>query len=55
MRFEIFKTKEWRFRIVARNGKILAQSEGYKRKQDCRKTVDRIAKESPDAEVRVVQ
>jgi uncharacterized protein YegP (UPF0339 family) len=26
------KRREWRFRVVARNRKVIAQSEGYKRK-----------------------
>ena len=32
MRFEIFKDKQrqFRFRLVAKNGRIIAQSEGYK-------------------------
>jgi uncharacterized protein YegP (UPF0339 family) len=27
--------KDWRFRIVARNNRILASSEGYKNRLDC--------------------
>jgi uncharacterized protein YegP (UPF0339 family) len=32
------KAKEWRFRIVAGNGEIIASSEGYKRKGDATHT-----------------
>jgi uncharacterized protein len=30
---------EWRFRVVARNHRIIAQSEGYKRKASALKTI----------------
>jgi len=34
-KFEIYedKAKEWRFRLIAGNGEIIAVSEGYKTKQ----------------------
>ena len=34
-KFEVFKDKsnQWRFRLKARNGKIIASSEGYIKKQ----------------------
>lgn len=37
-RFEIFKDAQgqWRFRLRATNGAIVAQSEGYTRKDDAR-------------------
>jgi len=36
-KFEIFKDskEEWRFRLVAGNGEIVAQSEGYTQKHNC--------------------
>lgn len=35
--------KEWRWRIIAVNGKIMADSsEGYKRLSDCRKSAARV-------------
>lgn len=42
--FEVFKDKkkEWRFRLVAPNGEIIAQGEGYKNKKDCLSTVESI-------------
>jgi len=40
-RIEVYKDKkkEFRFRVVANNNKIVAQSEGYKSKQGCIKGV----------------
>lgn len=42
MRFEIYKKQEgliggiqWRWRLVASNGKKIASGEGYNNKQDC--------------------
>jgi uncharacterized protein YegP (UPF0339 family) len=31
--------KQWWFHVVAANGEIIAQSEGYKNKRDCIKTI----------------
>ena len=38
-RFQVFKDKrnQWRWRLVAANGKIVAQSEAYTRPSDARK------------------
>lgn len=35
--FEVFRDKagQWRFRLKAKNGRILCQSEGYTRKENC--------------------
>ncbi|MCA9233259.1 MAG: YegP family protein [Planctomycetales bacterium] len=40
------KNGQWYFAIIARNGKTIAQSEGYKRERNCIKTANRIADES---------
>ena len=42
MKIQILKSKNGQFywRIVARNGRILATSETYKSKQACKRTVD---------------
>jgi uncharacterized protein YegP (UPF0339 family) len=42
---ELFKgrNKQWYFRFVSSNGKIVAQSEGYKRKGSAQKAVNSIA------------
>jgi len=38
-KFEVYQdvSKEWRFRLIAGNGEIVAVSEGYKTKQGARK------------------
>lgn len=43
-RFEIFKDrkKQWRFRLRATNGKIICQSEGYTRRNNCIKGIKAI-------------
>ena len=35
---------EWRFRIIAANGEIVAASQGYKNKASCLKGVDAVVK-----------
>jgi uncharacterized protein YegP (UPF0339 family) len=44
-KFEIFqdKKKQWRFRLIASNGRIVCQSEGYTRKANCLATAERLA------------
>ena len=43
-KFVVFKDKkdEYRFRLVASNGEIVAQSEGYTAKASCTDTIDAI-------------
>ena len=43
--------RKWRFRFVAKNNNIVAQSEGYTRRVDCLKTVLLIRK----AKIEVVE
>ncbi|GAH52317.1 unnamed protein product [marine sediment metagenome] len=52
-KFEIFKDKkdEFRFRMVAPNGQIIANSEGYTRKESCLDTIDSIQRNAADAEI----
>jgi uncharacterized protein YegP (UPF0339 family) len=52
-KFEIYKdTKgEYRFRLKATNGEIIATGEGYKTKQGCKEGIDSIKKNSPQAEI----
>jgi len=52
-KFEIFKDKkdEFRFRMVAPNGQIIANSEGYTQKQSCLDTIDSIQRNAADAEI----
>lgn len=45
MKIEYFQDKknEWRFRIIAKNGRIVADSgESYKNKKDCIQTAEKI-------------
>jgi len=47
-KFEIYEdsNKEWRFRLKAENGEIIASSEGYSSKRNCikgAKSVQRVA------------
>jgi uncharacterized protein YegP (UPF0339 family) len=44
MSIQLFQSSEngqWYFRLVARNGKTIAASEGYRRKAGARKTIKR--------------
>ena len=51
MYFEIYKDKagEFRFRIRATNGNILASSEGYKAKASAVNAIDRIKSDAKTA------
>lgn len=53
MKFEIYKDKagEFRFRIRASNGNILASSEGYSAKASAQNAIDRIKSDAATAEV----
>jgi uncharacterized protein YegP (UPF0339 family) len=53
MKFTIYKDKagEFRFRIVATNGNVLAASEGYKAKASAQGAIDRIKSDAADAAV----
>jgi len=52
-KFEVYvdKAGEFRFRLKARNGEIIAVSEGYKAKTDCLKGIESVRRNAPDAEV----
>lgn len=52
-KFEVYTDKagEFRFRLKARNGEIIATSEGYKAKPSCLNGVESVRKNAPDAEV----
>lgn len=43
-KFEIFRDKKghYRFRLLARNGKIIAKSEGYMTRYGCEKGIDAV-------------
>jgi len=52
-KFEVYQDKagEFRFRLTARNGEIIAISEGYKAKSSCLNGIESVRKNAPDAEV----
>ena len=52
-KFEVYTDKagEYRFRLKARNGEIIATGESYKAKPSCLKGIESIRKNAPDAEV----
>ena len=52
-KFEVYTDKagEFRFRLKARNGQIVAVSEGYKKKESCLNGVESVKKNAPEAEV----
>ena len=52
-KFEVYTDKagEFRFRLKARNGEIIATSEGYKAKAGCLNGIESVKKNAPEAEV----
>ncbi len=52
-KFQIFEDKagEFRFRLKATNGRVIATSEGYKTKESCKNGINSVIKNAPDAEV----
>lgn len=52
-KFEVYMDKvgEYRFRLKARNGEIIAISEGYKAKASCLNGIESVRKNAPEASV----
>ena len=52
-KYEVYKDKagEFRFRLKAKNGQIIAVSEGYKTKTSCLNGIESVGKNAPEAEV----
>ena len=52
-KFELYADKagEFRFRLKARNGQIIATSEGYVTKSSCENGIESVRKNAPEAEV----
>ena len=52
-KFEVYEDKagEFRFRLKARNGEIIAVSEGYKAKASCMNGIESVRKNAPDADI----
>ncbi|MBQ1847599.1 MAG: YegP family protein [Clostridia bacterium] len=56
-KFEMYTDKkgEFRFRLKATNGEIIATSEGYKAKAGCLNGIESIRKNAPEAEVVIAE
>ncbi len=52
-KFEVYvdKAGEFRFRLKARNGQIIAVGEGYKKKPSCLNGIESIKKNAPESPV----
>ena len=52
-KFEMYTDKkgEFRFRLKARNGEIIAASEGYVKKDSCKNGIESVKKNAPEAPV----
>lgn len=52
-KFEMYQDKagEYRFRLKARNGEIIAVSEGYTAKAGCLNGIESVKKNAPEAEI----
>ena len=52
-KFELYTDKagEFRFRLKAKNGEIIAVSEGYKAKASCENGIESVKKNAPEAAV----
>jgi len=52
-KFQLFRDRagQFRFRLKARNGKIIAVSEGYQTKAGCENGIDSVRKNAPAAEI----
>ena len=52
-KFEVYKDAkgEYRWRLLAGNGQIIASSEGYSTKQACLDGIDSVKKNAPTAAV----
>ena len=52
-KFEVYEDKggEFRFRLKARNGEIIATSEGYTTKASCENGIASVQKNAPEAEI----
>ncbi len=52
-KFEVYvdKAGEFRFRLKARNGEVIAKSEGYKAKASCMNGIESVRKNAVDAPI----
>ena len=56
-KFEVYQDKagEYRFRLKATNGQIVATGEGYKTKSSCLNGIESIKKNAPEAKVEKIE
>ena len=56
-KFEVYTDKagEFRFRLKAKNGEVIAVSEGYKAKSGCLNGIESVKKNAPEAAVEEVE
>ena len=56
-KFEIYTDKagEFRFRLKARNGQIIAHSEGYKAMNSCLNGIDSVKRNAPEAPIEKIE
>ena len=56
-KFEVYADKagEFRFRLKATNGQIIAVGEGYKAKKSCLNGIESIRKNAPDAPIEILE
>ena len=54
-KFEMYvdKAGEYRFRLKARNGEIIATSEGYKAKKSCENGIESVRKNAADCNIEI--
>lgn len=52
-KFEVYKDAkgEFRFRLKAANGQVIATGEGYKSKASCMNGIESVKKNAPEAQV----
>ena len=52
-KFEVYKDKagEYRFRLKAANGEVIAVSEGYRSKKSCLNGIQSVMKNAPKAKI----
>ena len=56
-KFEIYADKkgEIRFRLKAKNGRVIAASEGYKTKKACENGIESVRKNAADADITIAE
>ena len=56
-KFEMYQDKagEYRFRLKAKNGEIIATSEGYKTRRGCLNGIDSVRRNAVDAKIVVIE